>query len=340
MSIQSTGVTTHGRGPSASEGPPTPPTGPGRRFFGSTPPLLPPLTASPLTAKALYDPRIAYLTSVVSGWAYSDAATMASQLPYYGLPNCSIQEFTVTNDAMLVVAAAYLVRSEDGSVGVLAFRGTMPNDFINWLTDADTTLAHFQFGRVHAGFYGNLQPLWGAIAQAIDDAIEPRAPATGQAARGPLKNLYVTGHSLGAAMAVVAAARIFSPDYADWQPYVRGVYTFGQPSVGDQAFAEHYATQLDLYRHVYRFDVVPHLPPSDVGLFPHFGTELYSDGTSGWEAVVPPRTAQAGAVIATFAVTLASFLARRFTILRSLKLRYSIEDHGPQGYMDTSRASL
>ncbi len=82
---------------------------------------------------------------------------------------------------------------------------------------------------------------------------------------------------------------------------------------------------------MYRYDVVPHLPPSDVGTFPHFGTEFYSDGRSGWEAVDPPRTTPAKAVVAAALVTLASFVARRLTILRSLKLHYSIEDHGPQG---------
>jgi hypothetical protein len=239
---------------------------------------------------------------------------------------------------MLVVAAAYLVRSEDGAAGVLAFRGTKPNDFINWLTDANTTLTKFQFGRVHAGFYANVQPLWGAIAEAIDNAIAGR-PSNGNAARGPLKNLYITGHSLGAAMAVIAAARIFSADYLEWQPYLRGVYTFGQPSVGDRVFAEHYEREFNLYRHVYRYDVVPHMPPLDVGIFPHFGTEFYSDG-GAWEAVQPPKTAQARAIAATLFVTTASFLSRRLIVLRSLNLRYSIEDHGPEGYMDASRANL
>jgi hypothetical protein len=159
-------------------------------------------------------------------------------------------------------------------------------------------------------------------------------------APGPLKNLYISGHSLGAAMAVIAAARIFSSDYFEWQPLMRGVYTFGQPSVGNQVFANYYEGQFQLYRHVYRYDVVPHLPPLDVGRFPHFGTEFYSNGKSGWEAMVPPRTEQARAILAAAGIALASFLARRLTLLRSLRLPYSIEDHGPQGYVDASRASL
>ncbi len=309
--------------------------------FGLLPPSLPPFEALPVSAPRSYDPRMAYLTTVVSAWAYSDGQTMANQLAYYGLPNCSVREFSVVNDAMLVVAAAYFVRSEDGRVGVLAFRGTMPEDFINWLTDADTTLTNFHFGMVHTGFYRNVEPLWGGIADAIDDAMKPRSGGNGAPTLAPLENLYITGHSLGAAMAVIAAARIFSPDYLSWQPLVRGVYTYGQPSVGDEQFARHFSTRFELYRHVYRFDVVPHLPPADVGLFPHFGTEFYaSEPSTNWQAVQPARTTQARLVTAAAAIALASFLARRLTILRSLRMRYSIEDHGPQGYIDASRASL
>jgi hypothetical protein len=309
------------------------------RTFGLTPPRLPAFEAVPATAPQMYDRRVAYLAAVVSSWAYADAKTMASQLAYYGLPECTVRELQVTNEAMLVVAAAYFVRSKDGRVGVLAFRGTMPSDFINWLTDANTSLTSFQYGKVHTGFYENLQPLWGEIANAIDEARKPRHGAS-DAGQAPLENLYITGHSLGAAMAVIAAARIFSADYLDWQPLLRGVYTFGQPSVGDGTFARHFESLFPLYRHVYRYDVVPHLPPADVGDFPHFGTEFYSDGALGWEANDPPLTTQCRLVTAAIAVSLASFLARRLTFLRSLKLRYSIEDHGPQGYMDVSRRSL
>jgi hypothetical protein len=309
------------------------------RPFGLTPPRLPPLEAVPAAAPQMYSPQVAYLASVVSAWAYSDAKTMAGQLAYYGLPECTVREFEIVNDAMLVVAAAYFVRSKDGRVGVLAFRGTKPNDFINWLTDTNTSLTNFQYGKVHTGFYENLQPLWGEIANAVDEARKPRHGAS-DGGHSPLENLYITGHSLGAAMAVIAAARIFSSDYLDWQPLVRGVYTFGQPSVGDGTFARHFESLFNLYRHVYRYDVVPRLPPADVGDFPHFGTEFYSDGPLGWEAKDPPLTTQCRLVTAAIVVSLASFLARRLTLLRTLKLRYSIEDHGPQGYMDVSRRSL
>jgi hypothetical protein len=318
------------------------------RPFGISAPRLPEFRAVPAAAPRVYDPRIAYLTTIVSAWAYADAQTMASQLTYYGLPNCSVREFAVVNRAMLVVAAAYFVRSEDGTIGVLAFRGTVPDDFINWLTDANTALTNFHYGRVHSGFYRNVEPLWADIAATLDEAISPSESAAGSSGNGepgrrlkPLENLYITGHSLGAAMAVIAAARIYTAEYLDWQPLVRGVYTYGQPCVGDKVFCDRYQREFELYRHVYRTDVVPHLPPLDVGKFRHFGTELYATRPSdGWQVNSPPRARQALFVSAAAMAALADFFSRRLFLLRGLRLPYSLEDHGPQGYIDTSRASL
>jgi hypothetical protein len=314
-----------------------------QRPFGLTAPRLPPLEPVPHSAQQIYDPKIAYLTTVVSAWAYSDAQTMANQLAYYGLPNCTVREFQVVNGAMLIVAAAYFVRSECGRIGILVFRGTVPDDFINWLTDANTSLRNFHFGRVHAGFFQNIEPLWGDIAEAVDDA----RSTNGQRANdhdgslSPLENLYITGHSLGAAMAVIAAARIFSTDYASWWPLVRGVYTYGQPMVGDVDFGRHYNKQFSLYRHVYRTDVVPHLPPRDVGEFAHFGQEFFAaTPADGWQDTDPPRVKQCMFVAAAALIAFGDFFSRRLYLLRWLRLPYSLEDHGPQGYIDTARASL
>jgi len=310
--------------------------------FGVTPPNLEPFVPVPALAANQYDPKVAYLTTLISAWAYSDGQTMANQLPYYGLPNCTVREFTVVNSAMLIISAAYFVRSSDGRLGILAFRGTVPNDILNWLTDANTTLTNFHFGRIHTGVYRNVEPLWGPVAEELDKATNPSTDLqNGGGSLAPLENLYITGHSLGAAMAVIAAARIFTSHYAAWQPLVRGVYTYGQPSVGDKNFADEFQSRFSLFRHVFRDDVVPHLPPSDLGAFPHFGTEFYAARPGdGWQQSKPSRTTQARLVTLAAAIAGASFLARRLTVFDRLQLPYSLEDHGPQGYIDASHASL
>jgi hypothetical protein len=314
------------------------------RNFGTVPPRL---TAIDVVGEdAGYDPRIAYLTSVICGWTYSDAAALARQLPYYGLPDCTVSEFRVVNHAMLIIASVYFVRSADGRVGVLAFRGTVPDDFLNWLTDANTTLRNFHYGRVHAGFYGNVEPLWRDIGETLQQAVRgPAAPSesgngNGHSAPAPLENLYITGHSLGGAMAVLAAARIHANDSEDWQRIVRGVYTFGQPAVGDRNFAEHYSRCFCLYRHIYHRDLVPHMPPRSLDAFVHFGEEFYADEATGWQNVDPPRVKAAANLAISVLVAGFDYLARRVLILRHLKFPYSIEDHGPEGYISASRRSL
>jgi len=301
------------------------------RSFGTTPPRITELkTVGP---NAGYDPKIAYLTSVIAGWAYSDAETMVRQLAFYGLPECTVREFKVINRAMLIVSNAYFVRSKDGRIGVLAFRGTVPEDVMNWLTDANTSLRNFSFGKVHAGFFENLQPLWGELMETLDGALSRHGE------QQPLENLYITGHSLGAAMAVIAAARLCSNDYEAFQPLLRGVYTFGQPAAGDSAFGAHCESRFKLYRHVYRSDMVPHLPPQSVGPYCHFGYEFLAT-ESGWQNVNPAVGKLAGMLTGTAVSAAFDFVARRLTFLRHFKLPYSMDDHGPGGYIQTSRTSL
>jgi hypothetical protein len=122
---------------------------------------------------------------------------------------------------------------------------------------------------------------------------------------------------------------------------VRGVYTYGQPMVGDADFCKHYERQFELYRHVYKKDVVPHMPPVEVGRFGHFGQEFWVvDPSDGWQNADPPRVKQCALAGAAAAIAVADFFSRRLYPLRQLPLPYSLEDHGPQGYIDTSRRSL
>lgn len=83
--------------------------------------------------------------------------------------------------------------------------------------------------------------------------------------------IYVTGHSLGGALAVVSAMElkaIFGK--------VDLVYTTGQPRVGNSYLADYINKNLVLYRLVHWSDVVPHSPASGVIMaFKHGGTEVW-----------------------------------------------------------------
>ena len=128
---------------------------------------------------------------------------------------------------------------------VLAFRGTDPVTLPNWLTDVVVKLVTSDDydGRVHHGFSSALRRTWPKVAGVLD------------AAHG--KPLFLTGHSMGGALAVLTAARLARAD----RPPI-ATYTFGAPRVGDATFCAGYA--LPTYRVVNRLDFVPEMPLASV----------------------------------------------------------------------------
>jgi len=79
------------------------------------------------------------------------------------------------------------------------------------------------------------------------------------------KKLYITGHSLGGAMATICASRMVARGIV-----VSGLYTFGSPRVGDAEFVAHLGTTH--FRFVNNNDIVTKAPPLMCG-FRHHGQE-------------------------------------------------------------------
>lgn len=290
-----------------------------------------------------YDKAWAYTLSVASAWAYSGGQTLADKLRFYGLSSPNVALIAVENAAMAIVATAYFITSDDGDIGILAFRGTEPLNLMNWLTDADTRGRDFPTGgKVQCGFYSNVEVLWDQIENLIGQAMSGNGRQ--------LQALYITGHSLGGAMAVIAGARIFTDDYREWQGRVKGIYTYGQPIVGDAEFVRQCDTSFGtiLYRHVYRHDVVARLPPCDVDELVHFGHERRADAPEhGWRLVSDgERTRQCKSTLRTLVSVALDFPARRFRFPRRIDAAlgahfpYSLDDHAPEYYIDTCRYSL
>lgn len=326
-----------------------------RPRFGGAPHLpddiIDQLLARPRADDDQWDPRLAYLLAIAAGWAYSDAATLREKLSYYGLPGATVQPMSVVNEAMLIVAHGFFIRSACGRFGVLAFRGTEPTHMMNWLTNAEVVWRELDDGRVHAGFFGNVEALWRAILEQVGAARNDIEGA-------PLRDLYVTGHSLGGAMAVLAARRLLDVDLtgggggaahlvegaAPLAGLLRGVYTYGQPMVGDRAFATATAARLKgrYFRHVYQRDVVCRMPPRIVDRdFVHFGQArrcVFPGKT--WRPAASSEPRPPLFITPMLLGAGAAFFARRLSPLRKLRLAYSLDDHVPTNYVVTSRASL
>lgn len=151
-----------------------------------------------------------------------------------------------------------------GEVVVLAFRGTEPTRIEDVLTDAMFALTDGEFGsgdRVHLGFKRALDDVWGDVILTIG-ALQ----TAGQ-------TLWITGHSLGAALATLAAVRLWRGTRR-----VAGVYTFGSPRAGNGGFAAAYDAILRsrTFRFVNQSDIVTRVPLWTLN-YRHVGTVAYFD---------------------------------------------------------------
>jgi triacylglycerol lipase len=151
-------------------------------------------------------------------------------------------------------------------VAILAFRGTEPGQLPDWQTDAKALLkASPDYpGEIHDGFANALASVYAPVKAAVD-----ALPGSGAL-------LYITGHSLGAALATLCAHRITA---ARGYP-IQGVCTYGSPRVGNPDFAKSYQQQLgpQTYRLVNNEDLVTRVPPRAVG-YEHVGEMVYIDET-------------------------------------------------------------
>ncbi len=296
-------------------------------------------------ASERYDEKLAYIMSTISTWAYADERALGAKLRYCGIEGARVRRISVQNDALFVVATAYLIQSASGRVGILAFRGTDPASFVTMLADGEVMQRRFDGCGVHAGFYANVEAVWDDVTETIEAALHrEQLVDDGRHTEVPntLESLYITGHSLGGAMAVLAAARLFGRGYESWKPrdLVKGIYTFGQPMVGDQKFAEKCDQYFGpkLFRHVYGSDVVPHLPPQSDLPYAHTSREWRAPGIShpwegGHEASRRASLAESLVGVAVNAVELRLVPDRRLH-------GYSIDDHMPSNYMDVSRYTV
>jgi len=302
----------------------------------------------------VYSPVAAHVCAEVAGWVYAEhtAGVIEELVQRLGLAGAYYKEVAVHNDTMLIASTAVLVQSACGRVAILCYRGTEPRNLVSWMVDFDVnpTLAPVRAitrgdePLVHLGFSRNLRVTWHDVARmlqraAAGKAVDDRANGSLQ----PLEALLVTGHSLGAAMAALAGVRLATgqAESAGLRQKLRGIYTFGQPFVGNAAFAavcsEDPLLRLGLYRHVYRNDVVPHLPGRSSGKFVHFGREFRVGPGLRWQEHARCATQAPDTVLSMFAVPTLVYWASQLASTRRLaRLGYSWYDHLPQFYIEAS----
>lgn len=192
------------------------------------------------------------------------ALARASELSYQEpalIEATTLREWGYSRFQFVDVGGTQVFLAADDDCVLICFRGTEVNEIEDWITDTRMELVDGPMqGKVHSGFYDALSKVW----QLVDESLRKLDP------RGN-KRVFLTGHSLGAALAALAAAR-----WHDEGRQVNAIYTFGQPRTGDHAFARNFnfAFMPRTFRLVNHNDLVTRMPPRSFG-YSHLGTFKY-----------------------------------------------------------------
>ena len=153
-------------------------------------------------------------------------------------------------------AQAALIEHEDYLC--MVFRGT--DEFSDWLDNINALATKELFGEFHRGFWNSLEDVW--------QPINKRCRSLQEQNKRPL---FITGHSLGSAMATIAAAKLIHVD----KPFT-SVYTFGQPRALSRKTSQIF--NVECKSRFFRFhnnnDIVTRVPARLMG-YSHVGNYLY-----------------------------------------------------------------
>jgi len=160
---------------------------------------------------------------------------------------------------------------------LVIYRGT--EDVAGWIADADFIQESFPYCagcQVHSGF-------WDAYLSDVDQVLALWEAAMDQCSElaGKQCQTYISGHSLGAALATVAAfdmaVRNSSCTFNLWN--------FGSPRVGNAAFSSALVSKLrtPTYRFTHSHDLVPLVPPRSDNYF-HIVEEIWQDPNGNYHS--------------------------------------------------------
>jgi len=215
-------------------------------------------------AQGNYSPKDAFAFALACELAYKikkDPGYVENKLKY----QWGFSEVTIINKFLgKDIDTQGFLASDDNHILVI-FCGS--ESFQDWWTNLTfvSEIGPFPETEVHKGFQDALVPTLIRIAW-DSQKYNPTSH----------KLIWIAGHSLGGALAVLLTAMLITENVP-----VAGLYTYGAPRVGNNKFEKAFNARFkDAYRVVNQDDMVPHLPPEFLG-FSHTGQRVLfnRDGT-------------------------------------------------------------
>lgn len=208
---------------------------------------------TPPVNRAAYSDRMAWIMAQMARLAYIpfEESDLGKEQLEYALQSGWFNLMKTFNNRG---TQAFLAKNDE--FAVLAFRGTEPTRWEDVRTDLRALKQKTIEGKVHRGFKEAFDEIRGEIFDIVDKSIGKDLP------------LYVTGHSLGAALATVATQELEE----EFHDLIAACYTFGSPRVGDGTYEK--SIKAHVYRIVNTTDIVT-LVPFFLGTFMHVGDSRY-----------------------------------------------------------------
>uniref|UniRef100_A0AC34FVI6 Fungal lipase-like domain-containing protein n=1 Tax=Panagrolaimus sp. ES5 TaxID=591445 RepID=A0AC34FVI6_9BILA len=164
--------------------------------------------------------------------------------------------------------SGYTVALHPQKAVLITFRGTISESQVGQeinYTLSQPLLPFIGGGKVNGYFLNGYNLLWNAGLK--DSFLKLKN-------KYPTYKIWVAGHSLGAALASITAASLTATKLITKDQLL--LYTFGQPRVGDKAFADAYPSLVpEAYRIVHHWDIIPHLPTAGFMGYTHHKSEVW-----------------------------------------------------------------
>ncbi|CAD5221303.1 unnamed protein product [Bursaphelenchus okinawaensis] len=158
--------------------------------------------------------------------------------------------------------------AHEDKVVFLAYRGTA--GFFQLITETYQTA--FQ-PMVEAKIGGNVSEYFYGVYENLQTA-GLNEEVLALANQYPDYRIWITGHSLGGALASISAAELVKIQNISSDRIL--IITFGEPRTGDSEYANNYdALVPNTYRVVNQRDIVPHLPPLRLFDYIHHSQEVW-----------------------------------------------------------------